>query len=70
VVLESNPIGGIDINDPTQFVRLEANRVGTQIENPIPPVPPGYQTDPTPVVPYKYSDNGEFMKCDTNCGNR
>src|SRR5215475_13504221 len=59
-ILESNPIGGIDINDPTQFVRLEANRVGTQIETPGQPVPPGYQTDPTPVVPYKYSDSGEY----------
>src|ERR1700751_440563 len=59
-VLESNPIGGIDMNDPTQFVRLEANRVGSQIENPMPPVQPGYQTDPTPLVPYKYSDNGEY----------
>jgi hypothetical protein len=59
-ILESNPIGGIDINDPTQYVRLEANRVGALVETPGQPVPPGYQTDPTPVVPYKYSDNGEY----------
>src|SRR5246127_158050 len=59
-VLESNPIGGIDINDPMQMIRAKATRVGSQIKTPQPPVPPGYQTDPTPLVPYKYSDNGEY----------
>jgi Phage portal protein, lambda family len=59
-ILESNPMGGADVNDPTVFYRMEANRVGAQIENPGQPVPPGYQTDPAPVVPYKYSDNGEY----------
>jgi len=59
-VLESNPLGGVDVNDVTTFVQLRANRVGTQIENPGPLEPPGYQTDPTPLVPTKFTDNGEY----------
>jgi len=59
-VLESNPIGGIDINDPTQMIRMEVGRIGSQAETPSAPTPPGYQTDPTPLMPYKYSDNGEY----------
>jgi hypothetical protein len=66
-VLESNPVGGVDINDSTNFIRAEANRVGTQIENAAPPIPPGFQTDPTPVVARKWTDNGEYkyFKADT-----
>jgi len=59
-VLESNPLGGIDVNDPTTFVQMRANRVGMPIENPAPPQEPGYQTDPTPLQAYKYSDQGEY----------
>ena len=59
-VLESNPIGGMDVNDSTTFFRAEANRVGTQLENPGQPVPPGYQTEPTPLQVYKFIDNGEY----------
>jgi hypothetical protein len=44
-ILESNHVGGADVNDPTVFYRMEANRVGMQIENPDQPVPPGYQTE-------------------------
>jgi hypothetical protein len=59
-VLESNPIGGIDINDPTNFIRLTANVVGSAAEGVGVTDPPGYQTDPNPLRAYKYSDNGEY----------
>lgn len=59
-VLESNPIGGVDINDPTNFVRLTANVVGSAAEGVGVADPPGYQTDPNPLRAYKFSDNGEY----------
>jgi Phage portal protein, lambda family len=59
-VLENNPIGGIDINDPMNFVRAQANRVGYPVEGVAPADPPGYQTNPEPLMPYRYSDNGEY----------
>lgn len=59
-VLESNPIGGIDINDPTNFIRLTANVVGSAAEGVGVVDAPGYQTDPNPLRSYKFSDNGEY----------
>ena len=59
-VLESNPIGGVDINDPTNFIRLTANVVGSAAEGVGVADPPGYQTDPNPLRAYKFSDNGEY----------
>lgn len=58
-ILESNPIGGIDINDPINFVRQVSNPVGSAAEGTSPPDPPGYQT-PNPLRSYKFSDNGEY----------
>jgi hypothetical protein len=59
-VFESNPIGGVDINDPTNFIRLTANVVGSAAEGVGVVDPPGYQTDPNPLRAYKFSDNGEY----------
>jgi len=57
-VLENNPLGGVDINDPVQYIRAYAGVVASD-EGPSPPAPPGFQT-PAPVRAYKWTDNGEY----------
>ena len=62
-VLENNPIGGVDINDPTNFVRNYPGVVasdGSPVDGiPTDPPPPGYQTQ-NPLRPYQWTDNGEY----------
>lgn len=70
-ILENNPIGGIDVNDPTQFIRMYPGVVGVGGNSPdgiTPPPYPGYQTGGDtvpgqagqPMTPYMWMDNGQW----------
>jgi Bacteriophage capsid protein len=64
-VLENNPLGGVDINDPTQYIRAYSGVVAS--DEGTPPTPPGFQTE-QPVRAYKWTDNGEYKYFKSDSG--
>ncbi len=63
-ILENKPIGGVDINDSSNFIRMTpgiTSSDGEAVDGIGDPPPPAYQTQ-KPLTPYQFKDNGEPLQ--------
>jgi hypothetical protein len=62
-VLETNPLGAVDVNDPTNFIRMDANPALNTADAPL---APGFETQGA-LRATQFKDNGEYkyLKAET-----